>query len=101
MKLIKKDILKLETFYLNLSKYLGSWNGDHNFFYHDSVHQKNLCEELAIDQDNLEEANRHYNDLDEDDKAIVNDMLRAKELSFRANPTAPHYYVKFIYIKKI
>ena len=101
MKLIKKDILKLETFYLNLSKYLGSWNGEHGFFYHDSEYQKNLCVELAIDCDNLEEANRHYNELDEDDQERVKDMLRAKELRFKASLDSNLYYVKFDYIKKI
>lgn len=99
MKLTKKDILKLTTFYENLSKYLANWTTP-NFFWYDSKYEKDLCQEIAIDCDSIEEANRHYNELDQEDKDRIKNMLKAKELSFKANPTAPHYYVKFNYIKK-
>jgi len=100
MTLTKKDIIKLNTFYDNLTKYLNDWQST-NYFYYDAKHQAEICAELSINCDTLEESNRHYKDLDEDDRQSVKDMLGAKELSFKASKETPLYYVKFNYIKKI
>lgn len=99
MTLTKKDILKLTTFYNNLDKYLRDWTSK-NFFYYHSLHEKNLCQEIAIERDTLQEANSYYQNLDQDDRDKIKMMLRANLLSFRASNSTPLYFVKFDYIKK-
>jgi hypothetical protein len=97
MTITKKDIRKLEVFYHYLNLYLADWQSQ-NFFYHDSVYQRDLTAEL-INANSLKEAAKRYQEMDADDQERIKDELRAKELSFKASPATPLHYYKFNYIK--
>ena len=102
MTITKKDIKKLEKFYFMLNLYLADWKDNNSFFYRSDSYQRDITRKFVnIYGDGLSvaPANDIYKELDNDDKNQVKDMLRAKEISFKASKNTPLHYYKFNYIK--
>lgn len=101
MTITKADIKKLKIFYHYLNLYLADClRNDKNSFYYADCYQRDLAGDL-INANSIKEAKSIYNELDGEDKEIINDMLRAKEINFQASQNKPLRHYQFTYIKKI
>lgn len=93
MKLRKKDLQKLNIFAYFLSRYLNTMENK-NSFYYANKYQKELAENISK-FNTVKEAQEYYNDLDEEDKQQIKDMVNAKDISFQASRDKQHFEYDF------
>jgi len=93
MKITKKHQEKLAVFVDYLTRYLNDWKNKEGFFFYDSVAQRTLASQIA--ENTLKDAQEFFDSCDQDEQSSINDMINAKEISFKANLQSPLHYFKF------